>query len=23
MIHADGTVYEGDWLNDQAHGFGI
>ena len=23
LIHADGDVYEGDWKNDKAHGFGI
>jgi hypothetical protein len=22
LIHADGDVYVGDWLNDKAHGFG-
>ena len=20
LIHADGDVYEGDWVNDKAHG---
>ena len=23
LIHADGDVYEGDWLNDKAHGKGV
>jgi len=23
LIHADGDVYEGDWLDDKAHGYGI
>lgn len=22
LIHADGDVYEGMWLDDKAHGFG-
>ena len=22
LIHSDGDVYVGDWLNDKAHGFG-
>ena len=22
LIHAEGDVYEGEWLNDKAHGFG-
>jgi len=22
LIHADGDIYEGDWLDDKAHGFG-
>jgi hypothetical protein len=23
MTHANGDIYEGDWLNDRANGFGI
>lgn len=23
LIHADGDVYEGEWLDDKAHGCGI
>ena len=23
MIHADGDVYDGEWLDDKAHGYGI
>ena len=23
MIHADGDVYEGNWADDKAHGYGI
>lgn len=23
MIHSDGEVYEGEWVNDKAHGFGV
>jgi hypothetical protein len=23
LIHADGDVYEGDWLDDKAHGRGF
>ncbi len=23
LIHADGDVYEGTWLNDKAHGKGV
>jgi len=23
LIHADGDVYEGNWLNDKAHGRGV
>ena len=23
LIHADGDVYDGNWLNDKAHGFGV
>lgn len=23
LIHADGDVYEGEWFNDKAHGYGI
>ena len=23
LIHADGDVYEGEWLNDKAHGYGV
>lgn len=23
LIHADGDVYEGYWLNDKAHGKGV
>ena len=23
LIHADGDVYEGEWLEDKAHGFGF
>ena len=23
LIHADGDVYEGDWLDDKAHGHGV
>lgn len=22
LIHSDGDVYIGDWLNDKAHGYG-
>lgn len=22
LIHGDGDVYEGDWLDDRSHGFG-
>lgn len=22
LIHSDGDVYEGDWKNDKAHGYG-
>lgn len=22
LIHHDGDVYEGEWLNDKAHGYG-
>jgi len=22
LIHADGDVYEGDWVNDKAEGYG-
>ena len=23
LIHSDGDVYEGDWVNDKAEGFGV
>ena len=23
LIHSDADVYEGDWLNDKAHGKGV
>ena len=23
LIHADGDIYEGDWLDDKAHGIGV
>ncbi len=23
LIHADGDVYEGNWLNDKAHSYGV
>jgi len=23
LIHADGSVYEGEWLDDKAHGKGL
>jgi len=23
LFHADGDIYEGEWLDDKAHGFGV
>ena len=23
LIHSDGDVYTGEWVNDKAHGYGI
>jgi hypothetical protein len=23
LIHADGDIYEGEWKDDKAHGFGV